>query len=71
MTAARREPLTLKQKVLVFLLFAFLDVPALIFVFGYSQRFSAKQGAAVGAINLVIVLPLVIFISEKWIRKMK
>jgi hypothetical protein len=70
-TASPRQRLTFKQKVLVFLLLAFLDIPACIFILGYSHRFSARQGAAVGAVNLVIVLPLVIFISEKWIRKMK
>ena len=71
MTTAKREPLTTVQKILIFALLVCLNVPALVFVFRYSDSFSAREGAAVGLVNLVIVLPLVIFISEKWIRRIR
>jgi len=70
-SVGKREPLTPKQKLLIIITVVCLNVPAFIFIFCYSSEFTARQGAAAGAVNLLVVVPLLALISEKWIRRMK
>jgi hypothetical protein len=67
----RSEPWSMKQKMLIVATLFCLNTPAIIFIFCYSSYFSPRQVAAVGAANLLIGVPLLALISEKWIRKMK
>lgn len=67
----KREPLTAKQKVWCVALIFFLNTPVLIFIFGYADRFSARQVGVVGLLNLGLGVPLLALFTEKWIRKMK
>lgn len=66
-----REPLTAKQKALCVGVIACLNTPAIVFIFCYSSEFSPKQVAAVGAVNLLLGVPILALITEKWIRKLK
>jgi len=69
--AGKREPLTAKQKVWFVSLAFLLNIPVLIFLFGYADRFSPKEVGVVGLFNLGLGVPLFALITEKWIRKMK
>ncbi len=64
-----REPLTPKQKALCVVLIFFLNTPILIFIFCYSSEFSPRQVGLAGAVNLLLGVPLLALITEKWIRK--
>ena len=65
-----REPLTPKQKVVcVGVIFA-LNTPLLIFIFRYSGGFSPREVGVAGLFNLVVGVPLLALITEKWIRKL-
>jgi ABC-type amino acid transport system permease subunit len=66
-----RRPLKAVQKVLIVATATFLNVPALVFIFCYSRAFSPRQVGAVGLMNLLLGVPLLALISEKWIRKVK
>ena len=66
-----RKPLTPKQKALCVALLFCLNSPAAAFVFLYSGEYSPRQVAAVGALNLLLGVPLLALIREKWIRKLK
>ena len=65
-----RKPLTPKQQTLFVVVIFCLNTPAAIFVFCYSSGFSPRQVAAVGALNLLLGVPLLALIAEKWIRKL-
>ena len=67
----KREPLTLKQRVLCVTLIFFLNTPVLIFIFGYSDRFSPRHVGLAGLLNLALGVPLLALITEKWIPKLK
>lgn len=68
---ARREPLTQKQT-LAFVATAFiLAAPMILFIIAGRDSISPRQFAAVGLVNLLVMVPLFAFITEKWIRKMK
>jgi hypothetical protein len=70
-----REPLTPKQTFLTVATAALLNSPLLTWLFysvAHSDEASLKQnGPALGALNLVLGVPLLAFITEKWIRKLK
>jgi hypothetical protein len=64
----KREPLTPKQKALCIALAFALNTPMFIFIFVYSSGFSPRQVAVAGLFNLAVGVPLLAFITEKWIR---
>ncbi|MGC2619814.1 MAG: hypothetical protein WA414_12295 [Acidobacteriaceae bacterium] len=68
---ARREPFTLKQKVLITMVGLALNMPAYIFVILEMNRFPPRFFALIGAINLGLGVPLLALISEKVIRKVR
>jgi len=45
--------------------------PSLIFIFRYSDAFSPRQIAAIGMVNMVVVVSLGYLILTKWISKIK
>jgi hypothetical protein len=67
----KREPLKPKQKLLVVVTAFCVTIPGSIVIFRYSSEFSPRQMAVIGALNMLIGVPLLALISEKWIRKMK
>ncbi len=67
----KREPLTLKQKVLCVAVIFILNTPVLIFIFKYSDRFTPREVGIVGLFNLAVGVPLLALITEKWIRKLR
>ena len=64
-------PLTPKQKVIVVATAAVLNVPIFIFIFRYSKQFTPREVGVVGLFNLFVGVPLLVLISNKWIRKLK
>jgi hypothetical protein len=64
-------PLTPKQKVLVVATAAVLNVPTFIFIFRYSKQFTPREVGVVGLFNLFVGVPLLVLISNKWIRKLR
>ena len=67
----RREPFSLKQKLLIVVTAFFLYLPMLLFIIYYRDAVSPRQFAAIGAVNLVMGVSLLALVSEKWIRKLK
>jgi hypothetical protein len=67
----KREPLTAKQKVFCVTLIFLLNTPVLVLIFGYADRFSPRQVGVIGLFNLGLGVPLLAFITEKWIRKIR
>ena len=67
----RSNPLTIKQKILIILVAVALWLPMILFLALYSDRLSERQNAAVGAVNLLFGVGLLILISKKWISKVK
>jgi hypothetical protein len=67
----RREPFTLKQKLMIVATAFVLYLPMLLWIIYYSDTLSPRQYAALAAVNLVVGVSLLAFISEKWIRKWK
>jgi len=67
----RREPFSLKQKLLIVVIAFFLYLPMLLFIIYYRESVSPRQFAAIAAVNLVVGVSLLALVSEKWIRKMK
>ncbi len=49
----RREPFSLKQKLLIVVTAFFLYLPMLLFIIYYRDAVSPRQFAAIGAVNLV------------------
>jgi hypothetical protein len=68
---AEREPLNLKQKLLIVATAFLLYLPMLLFIIYYRNEVSPRHFAAIGAVNLVVGVSLLALISEKWIRKWK
>lgn len=68
---ARREPLTAKQT-FAFVATAFILItPMMLFILVGRDSITPRQFAAVGLVNLLVMVPLYALITEKWIRKMK
>lgn len=68
---ARREPLTPKQTVAFVVTTFVLITPMMLFIIVGRDSISPRQFAAVGLVNLLLMIPLYALITEKWIRKMK
>ena len=67
----KREPFTLKQKLLITFTAFVLYLPMLLIIIYYRDQFSPRKMAVIGGINLPIGVSLLALISEKWIRRMK
>jgi hypothetical protein len=67
----RREPWTTKQKVLIVLTGTIIEAPLFISLFGYFDGKSPRLVGAVGGATLLVGVPLLALVSEKWIRKVK
>ena len=72
----KREPFTLKQKLLITFTAFLLYLPMLLIIIYYRDQFSPRKMALIGGVNLPIGVPLLAlisekWISEKWIRRMK
>jgi hypothetical protein len=68
---AMREPLTSKQKIVCIATGAVLWIPLMTFIIMGRDSVTPRQFAAVGLVNLLVMVPLFAFITEKWIRKIK
>jgi hypothetical protein len=62
---------TPKQAAAIILAAAALWVPMICFIIFYSQAFSPRQIAAIGAANLFVGVSVVILAYRKWIRRLK
>ena len=75
MRVGMREPLTPKQKMLFVAVAACLNAPLFTWIFysvAQSNEASLKQHVPMlGALNLIVGVPLFALITEKWIRKLK
>jgi hypothetical protein len=60
-----------KQAAAIIFVAAVLWVPMICFIIFYSQGFSPRQIAAIGAVNLLIGVSLLIVVYRKWIRNLK
>ena len=67
----KREPFTLKQKLLITFTAFVLYLPMLLIIIYYRDQFSPRKMAAISGVNLPIGVSLLALISEKWIRRMK
>ena len=67
----RREPFTLKQKLMIVATAFVLYLPMLLWIIYYSGTLSPRQYAGLAAVNLVVGVSLLAYISEKWIRRWK
>jgi hypothetical protein len=67
----KREPFTLKQKLLITFTAFVLYLPMLLIIIYYRDQFSPRKMAVIAGINLPIGVSLLALISEKWIRGMK
>jgi hypothetical protein len=65
------EPLTSRQAALIIAIAAILWAPMMTFFFFFGQDFSPRQLGVIGAINMVVSVPLLILISRRWILKVK
>jgi low temperature requirement protein LtrA len=65
-----RTPLTMKQKVLIVGTALFLYLPMFVYIV-YCVNRDVPVSVPIGAANLLLMVLLLAFISEKWIRNIK
>jgi hypothetical protein len=66
-----RQPVNAKQTAAILLLAVILWVPMMTFIFLFSQNFSPRQVAAIGAINLLVSVSILILVYRRWIRQLR
>jgi hypothetical protein len=65
------EPMNAKQAALIIAVAVILWVPMLSFILFFSDSYSPRQIAAIGAVNMLIGVPLLIVIYRRWIRTVR
>jgi drug/metabolite transporter (DMT)-like permease len=70
MSTNRNAP-TPKQAVVIIFVAVVLWVPMICFIIFYGQRFSPRQIAGIGAVNLLVGVSLLVVAYRKWIRHLK
>jgi hypothetical protein len=63
--------MTPKQAVVTMVVVAILWLPAMIFIIWFRQGFSPRQMGAIGGVNMLVGMSLLIWIYRKWIRNIK
>jgi len=65
------EKPTPKQVVVTMVFVIILWIPMMTFLIWFSQGFSERQKAAIGGVNLLIGVSLLIVVYRKWIQHIK